>query len=84
MTWHPVNDSLEISLLGALWAGEGTKTRMTICGHTNNVLGGTDKLIDQLVLRIDAEFHGYSKMSVFSPRLWFMWEHEALPRNVDE
>jgi hypothetical protein len=43
MTWHPVNDSLEISLLGALWAGEGAKRWATFSGHGLKVWVGTDK-----------------------------------------
>ena len=43
MTRHPVNDSLEISFLGALWAGKGAKCWAAFSGHGVKILVGTDK-----------------------------------------
>jgi hypothetical protein len=34
---HAVDDSLEISLLGALWAGEGAKSWAAVSGHSWNI-----------------------------------------------
>ena len=43
MTRHAVDDPLEVSLLGALWADEGAKWRATFSCHGVKIWVGADK-----------------------------------------
>ena len=69
MTRHAVDDSLEVSLLTALWAGESTKCWAAFSGHRLIVVRTTD--IDSLQFSKERGFkpRKYLDMSVDSPRL---------------
>ena len=66
---HAIDDSLEVSLLPALRAGEGAKWRATFSGHRLIVVRTTD--IDSLQFSKERGFkpRKYLDMSVDSPRL---------------
>jgi hypothetical protein len=42
---HPIDDSLEISLLTALWAGKGAKCWAAFSGHGWKLQPTTDKCV---------------------------------------